>query len=47
MDEDGKATLVLRTFDLKDDLIRVCNLADRRFLSDRLPHPYTSEDADM
>ena len=24
----------------------MCNLVDRRFLSDRLPHPYASEDAD-
>ena len=44
--DKGKVILIPWTFDLKDDLIRVCNLANHRFLSDRLPNPYTSADAD-
>ena len=31
---------------LKDDLIRICNSVDRSFLSERMPYPYTTEDAD-
>ena len=46
MSDDGAVVLIPWTFELKDDLIRICNLADRRFLSDRLPNPYTAEDAD-
>lgn len=30
---------------LKSDLIRICNEVDRSFLSDRMPYPYTEEDA--
>ena len=33
-------------FDLKEDLIRICNQADRAWLSERLPNPYTAESAD-
>ena len=38
----------LRKWDtsLKDDLIRICNNADRTYLSGRLPDPYTEADAD-
>ena len=32
--------------DLKQDLIRICNLVDRHFLSDRMPFPYTEADAE-
>ena len=31
---------------LKDDLIRICNSVDRSYLSERIPDPYTTEDAD-
>ena len=31
---------------LKGDLINLCNKADRSFLSDRMPYPYTEEAAD-
>ena len=31
---------------LKGDLIRICNAADRRYLSNRMPYPYTEEAAD-
>lgn len=34
------------SFDLKEDLIRICNQADRAWLSERLPNPYTAESAD-
>lgn len=30
----------------KQDLIKLCNEIDRKYLSDRLPHPYTQESAD-
>ncbi|WP_407436847.1 GNAT family N-acetyltransferase [Treponema sp.] len=30
----------------KQDLIKLCNAIDRKYLSDRLPHPYTQESAD-
>lgn len=30
----------------KEALIELCNAVDRMFLSDRLPNPYTDEDAD-
>lgn len=32
--------------DLKWDLMELCNKADRTYLSDRMPYPYTEEDAD-
>ena len=32
---------------LKDELIRICNSVDRTYLSERLPYPYTSGDADF
>ncbi len=31
---------------LKDDLVRICNDVDRSWLSDRMPDPYSGEDAD-
>ena len=31
---------------LKQDLINICNLVDRAFLSNRLPYPYTEDSAD-
>ncbi|MDO5133722.1 MAG: GNAT family protein [Eubacteriales bacterium] len=31
---------------LKQDLINICNLVDRSFLSNRLPYPYTEDSAD-
>lgn len=30
----------------KNDLIRICNSVDRKYLSGRLPYPYTEESAD-
>ena len=30
----------------KEDLIRICNAVNRDFLADRLPYPYTKNDAD-
>lgn len=38
--------LVKWTEELKDGLIEVCNNTDRTYLTDRLPYPYTREDAD-
>ncbi len=32
--------------DMKEDLIRICNAADRSYLSGRMPYPYTEADAD-
>ncbi|MBO4641536.1 MAG: GNAT family N-acetyltransferase [Bacteroidaceae bacterium] len=39
--------LELRQWALSDskELMRLCNVIDRRFLSDRLPNPYTEKDA--
>ena len=34
------------SMDHKADLIRICNGVDRSYLSDRMPYPYTGEDAD-
>ena len=31
---------------MKEDLIRICNGTEREFLSDRIPEPYTEQDAD-
>ncbi len=31
---------------LRGDLVRICNQVDRRFLSGRMPFPYTESDAD-
>ena len=31
----------------KDQLMNLCNSVDRRYLADRLPNPYTMEDADF
>ena len=41
-----KIELVKWTPALKQDLINICNLVDRSFLSNRLPYPYTEESAD-
>ena len=41
-----KVTLEKWSPDLKQELMNVCNLADRSYLSDRLPYPYTEESAD-
>lgn len=30
----------------KNALMRICNEVDRRYLSDRIPYPYTEDDAD-
>ena len=30
----------------KEDLIRICNGVDRRYLANRLPYPYTEKDAE-
>lgn len=38
--------LVKWTTDLRQDLIDLCNRADRTFLSERMPDPYTEEAAD-
>ena len=42
------STIELRTWTLSDkkELVSLCNAVDRRFLSDRLPYPYTEKDAD-
>ena len=34
------------TLEDKEALIEMCNTVDRRYLSDRLPNPYTNESAD-
>ena len=41
-----EVTLIKWDKSMKDDLIRICNSVDRSYLSDRIPDPYTSEDAD-
>lgn len=41
-----KIELVKWTVENKNDLIRVCNAADRTYLSERLPNPYTEKSAD-
>ncbi len=41
-----KIELVKWTEDNKGDLIRICNSVDRKFLSGRLPYPYTEASAD-
>ena len=38
--------LVKWTKEIKPELIKICNEADRSYLSDRLPYPYTEESAD-
>ena len=38
--------LVKWTEEIKPELIKICNEADRSYLSDRLPYPYTEESAD-
>lgn len=46
--EAQKFTMELRLWTLSDkkELVSLCNAVDRRFLSDRLPYPYTEKDAD-
>ena len=46
--EPQKFTMELRLWTLSDkkELVSLCNAVDRRFLSDRLPYPYTEKDAD-
>ena len=34
------------TLDLKEDLIRISNMVDRTYLSNKLPYPYTEQAAD-
>ena len=41
-----KVTLKQWNPDLKKELMKVCNLVDRSFLSNRLPYPYTEKAAD-
>lgn len=38
--------LIKWSYDLRDDLISLCNKVDRTYLSDRMPDPYTEADAD-
>ena len=38
--------LVKWSLELKDDLIAICNCADRSYLSNRMPYPYTEDSAD-
>ena len=38
--------LIKWSYDLRDDLINLCNKVDRTYLSDRMPDPYTEADAD-
>ena len=33
--------------ELREELAAMCSRVDRRYLSDRLPHPYSAEDADF
>lgn len=40
-------TLIPWTENNKPDLIRICNEVNRRYLADRLPYPYTEQDADF
>ena len=46
--EPQKFTMELRLWTLSDkkELVSLCNAVDRRFLSDRLPYPYTEKDAE-
>ena len=41
-----KVELKKWTLDEKEALIKLCNTIDRRYLSDRLPDPYTEESAE-
>ena len=41
-----KIELRIPTMEDKDGLKAVCNAVDRRYLSDRLPYPYTDESAE-
>ena len=41
-----KIELKKYTDESKQDLINMCNAVDRKYLSDRLPHPYTEASAD-
>lgn len=43
---DMDIRLVKWTDELKEGLIEVCNNTDRTYLTNRLPYPYTEEDAD-
>ena len=38
--------LIKWSTDLKQDLIRICSSVDRRYLSERMPDPYTEQAAD-
>ena len=42
-----KIELLKWTKAYKTDLIELCNAADRTFLSNRMPYPYTEKDADF
>ena len=41
-----KIELKIPTMEDKDGLKAVCNAVDRKYLSDRLPYPYTDESAE-
>ena len=41
-----KVELKKITQENKSDFVALCNSVDRKYLSDRLPHPYTEKDAD-
>ena len=41
-----KIKLRIPTMEDKEGLKTVCNAVDRKYLSDRLPYPYTDEAAD-
>lgn len=41
-----KIELKIPTMEDKDELKAVCNAVDRKYLSDRLPYPYTDESAE-
>lgn len=41
-----KTELIKWSGDLKKELMDLCNSVDRRYLSDRIPEPYTDADAD-
>ena len=53
MDSESVARILAKYYpstwtpDDKSALMALCNAADRTFLSDRLPYPYTEADADL
>ena len=46
VDNNMKIELRIPTLEDKEGLKAVCNAVDRKYLSDRLPYPYTDESAE-